>query len=203
MFYSWFYPIPSSVINVRFIGVKYLIYNYWNTPRWREFAREQGLRDDPLNTDVSKVHGTLVVNVSGILGRACLQQNLRQFLGSHEVLDGSWMSSSQSAVNIAIPLGGFKVFLNFHPDPCKDDPISRAYFSDGLKPTTFSWKGWSFPGCSSCWGFCPVKKPWNVRCVCIYIYIYIWHLFWLEFRPCFDGFTFKIDLMWVPPNLQV
>ena len=30
----------------------------------------------------------------------------------------------------------FQIFFNVHPDPWGNDPISRAYFSIGLKPPT-------------------------------------------------------------------
>ena len=49
----------------------------------------------------------------------------------------------------------FKYFWNFHPDPWGNDPIWRAYFSNGLKPPT----RWVI-----------VEKPWLVGWVIYVIY---------------------------------
>ena len=48
-------------------------------------------------------------------------RSCRTKLSSSKRMDGWWF---------------VKYFWNFHPDPCKNDPIWRAYFSNGLKPPT-------------------------------------------------------------------
>ena len=56
--------------------------------------------------------------------------------------------------------GGFKDFWNFHPEPWGNDPIVRAYFSNGLKPPT------------------RIKIPYFKRCIVIILVVQICILSW-------------------------
>ena len=118
--------------------------NGWNlrkmeTPNWKRsniylhkppiiWVRSSRLFSWLKKNDLTKTRVFFGWNVHGATAGWIAFQWMEPFLGSFgrpflEV--GGWSHLWQVG-------GGFKYFLNFHPEPWGNDPIWRTYFSDGL-----------------------------------------------------------------------
>ena len=66
-----------------------------------------------------------------IFGQIIATENMTDFHPNGGFSKGSFLFQGEPYLG-----GGFNHFFYFHPEPWADDPIWRAYFSDGLKLET-------------------------------------------------------------------
>ncbi len=104
---------------------------------------EFGIHIDYASTYIKSYHISLLQNASFFLGGWPKNRRAKIFIFCQPRWPTIYVSSAvpTSVVPLLPSLGwedgppkvsGFKYFWNFHPDPWGDDPIWRAYFSNGL-----------------------------------------------------------------------